>query len=465
MTRRWRIVRPDRSAHTIIALALLALLLVAGLAPAAAGAASCPGMDAILVPGAETQKLACLDDLTTAGTVASGHTNPADWTGLHAPGTVNPTGVPGIQVDGYFPDTSTTNANNGWNHDAQFVIRLPAQWNGKLVITGAPGVRGQYANDFIIGDWVLARGYAFASTDKGNTGVFFFRDGQAPGDAIAEWNRRVRELTVATKDVLHRYYGKKPSETYIAGISNGAYLVRYALEHDQELYSGGVDWEGTLFRADGPNLLTYLPAALKNYPAAAGGNPAAFQAIVDAGFAPDSAFLWGFHYAFYWDVTLRSYREEFDPDFDGALEAGVTPTCSITTVGCAADVDYDYFSRPASVRDALANVELTGKIKRPLISLHGDLDTLLPIRLHGDAYAALVQGQNRELQHRYYTIEDGNHIDAFYPFFPTLLRPVLPCFRTAFADLEGWVEQQSDPPASGVVPRPASGDLLNSCSL
>ena len=27
----------------------------------------------------------------------------------------------------------------------------------------------QYANDFIISDWVLARGYAFASTDKGNS--------------------------------------------------------------------------------------------------------------------------------------------------------------------------------------------------------------------------------------------------------------------------------------------------------
>jgi len=66
------------------------------------------------------------------------------------------------------------------------VIRLPDDWNGKLVITGAPGVRRQYANDFIISDWVLARGYAFASTDKGNTGTSFYEDGEKPGDAVLE---------------------------------------------------------------------------------------------------------------------------------------------------------------------------------------------------------------------------------------------------------------------------------------
>ena len=65
------------------------------------------------VKGAELQVSACLDDLTTAGTVASGHTDQADWNGLHAAGTRNPSGVPGIQVDGYFPDTSTTNTNHG----------------------------------------------------------------------------------------------------------------------------------------------------------------------------------------------------------------------------------------------------------------------------------------------------------------------------------------------------------------
>ena len=143
------------------------------LAFASPAAADCPNAAAAVVPGAERQEQACLDDLTTAGTQTNGHTDRSDWEGLNAQGTKNPTGIPGLQVDGYFPDTSTTNATHGWNHDSQFVIRMPDDWNGKLVITGAPGVRKQYASDFVIGDLVLGRGYAYASTAKGNTGTSF----------------------------------------------------------------------------------------------------------------------------------------------------------------------------------------------------------------------------------------------------------------------------------------------------
>src|SRR5919197_1328654 len=157
----------------------------------------CPAGAPLKVPGAEQQQVSCLDDLTTAALVGTEYTDPADFAGLHAAGTENPSGVPGIQIDGYFPDTSTFNTNHGWNHDAQFVIRLPDAWNGKLVVTGAPGVRKQYSLDVLISDWVLARGYIFAATDKGNSGANFFRDSREPGDAVAEWHTRVTELTRA----------------------------------------------------------------------------------------------------------------------------------------------------------------------------------------------------------------------------------------------------------------------------
>src|SRR5262245_40539349 len=98
------------------------------LAPAPpAGAAPCG--PAVPVPGAERQVSACLPDLTTAGTVADGHSDPAQWAGLQPAGARNPSGVPGLQVDGYFPDTSAFNTTHGWNHDSQFVIRLPDRWN------------------------------------------------------------------------------------------------------------------------------------------------------------------------------------------------------------------------------------------------------------------------------------------------------------------------------------------------
>ena len=167
----------QRRARSLTSAAVAALALagtaVLGAAPAAAdkpGAGHCARIDTVKVKGAEHVETACLDDLTTTGTARSGHTNPADWAGLHAAGTVTPSGVPGIQVDGYFPDTSTSNTNHGWNHDSQFVIRIPDAWNGKVVISGAPGVRAQYANDLVIGDWVLAQGYAFALHRQGQHG-------------------------------------------------------------------------------------------------------------------------------------------------------------------------------------------------------------------------------------------------------------------------------------------------------
>src|ERR687897_321984 len=177
-------------------------------ATTSAEVSSCEGDADVQVPGAEFQERACLEDLTTEGTQETGHTNPEDWAGLNAKETDNPSGVSGLQIDGYFPDDSRTNANNDHNRDSQFVVRLPDEWNGKLVITGASGNRPQYGNDFIMSDWLLDRGYAFASTDKGNTGEEFYEAGENPGDSIAEWNYRAEELTRASKAVVERYYGQ-----------------------------------------------------------------------------------------------------------------------------------------------------------------------------------------------------------------------------------------------------------------
>ena len=441
-----------------------AAMVLAAVPPLAAGAADghCRGQKRIEVPRAPMQEVACLDDLTTAGTVLSGHTNQSDWEGLHASGTENPSGVPGIQVDGYFRDRSTTNTNNGWNHDSQFVIRLPDEWNGKLVVTGAPGVRRQYANDYIISDWVLARGYAFASTDKGNTGTSFYDDGSEPGGSVREWNRRVTQLTRAAKRVVAQKYGRAPRRTYLFGISNGGYLTRWQLENRPRLYDGGVDWEGTLFRAKGPNLFTYLPQALQSYPEyRATGSEEAHRAMIDAGFAKGSEFLWDYHYAYYWDLTQRIYREEFDPSYDGELSGGM-PFCQ---GGPGCDTDYDYASRPDAVKDAVRSVSLTGRIGRPLLTLHGSFDALLPPATDSHVYERLVDRRGRGRLHRYYRFEGGNHVDSLYDVYPDRLRPLLPCARAAFTELVRWVERDSRPPRSAFYPRPTEGDLVNTCPL
>jgi hypothetical protein len=431
--------------------------------PTPALAADCPNEAAVRVPGAEMQKAACLDDLTTAGTATTGHTDQSDWEGLHAQGTTNPSGVPGLQVDGYFPDTSTFNSENAWNHDAQFVIRFPNEWNGKLVITGAPGIRKQYSPDFVISDFVLAQGYAYASTDKGNNGTQFFQDGETPGDAVAEWNFRVTQLAMAAKQAVAERYGTAPRRTYMTGISNGGYLTRWQLENHPELYDGGVDWEGTLFTAAGPNLLTYLPAALRNYPKyKATGDQAAHDAMIAAGFAPGSEFLWDDHYGEYWDLTQRTYREEFDPDFDGPLEAGI-PFCQSGVPSC--DADYDYGPRPQAVKDAVAKVSLDGDIGKPLLTLHGTWDALLPIGTDSDLYDSMVAHAGNAGRHRYYVVEHGNHVDGRYDLFPDRVRPILPCYRAAFGAMTRWVEAGTAPPPSQFVPDPHKGDIVNECGL
>ena len=226
------------------------------------------------MPGAEHAQADCLDDLTTFGLLDGSYTakNPLngvhtdfnDFANLHAEGTVNPTGVPGVQVDGYFADTSTTNPLHGWNHDSQFVIRLPERWNGRLVVAGAPGVRRQYSSDFLVSDRVLAQGFAYASIDKGNTGPLFFRDGKEPGDAIREWHARTTQVARAAQKVVRQAYGRPAARTSMTGVSNGGYLTRWQLENRPGVFDGGVESEGTLFELDN-NLLTYLPDALNAY--------------------------------------------------------------------------------------------------------------------------------------------------------------------------------------------------------
>src|SRR4051812_46279961 len=485
--------------NRLLLMPLVPLLVAAWVSPAAASPAGpCAHVSAIHVPGAQMQRVSCEPDLSATVLSTKDESDASDWEGLHSQKTVNPPAGGGIQIDGYFPDASTTNTTRGWNHDSQFVIRLPEHWNGQLVVTGAPGVRKQYAPDYIISDWVLSMGYAYASTDKGNTGTSFYKNGSrsAPGQAVREWHDRVTQLTIATKQVVTQRYGKKPIRTWMTGISNGGYLTRWQLENRPDLYDGGVDWEGTLMTPDGPNLFTYLPTALKEYPQAE-ADPAARQAMYDVGFMPGSEVLWPDHYGEYWDLTQRTYREAFDPDYDGATKAG-TPFCKTGTAPgtpLACDAQYDYASRPKAVHDAVASVSLTGRIGKPMITLHGDLDALLPIRTDSDVYDQMITEAGRGSLHRYYTIQDGNHVDGRADLYPAQLRPILPCYREAFLRLTEGVTAAAGrpplsrprrrpprpcsggasrgrgggsppgwpPPVTQTVARPASGDLANTC--
>jgi Tannase and feruloyl esterase len=455
------------AAASIVATAILAGTNGTAAATAAktrVGPVACRGIEHLAVSGAERLEYACLADLTTTGTIATGHTDSNEFTGfggLSVPGAIKPAPVPGIQLDGYFPDTSAFNTTHGWNHDAQFVIRLPRQWNGGLVVAGPPGLRQQYASDVIISDTVLAKGYAYASTDKGNSGLQIYNDGVQPGDAIAEWHSRLTELTIAAKDVIAQRYHQEPRRTYVAGFSAAGYLARWQLENRPRLYDGGVAWSGVLMTPE-RNLLTYLPSALRHYPQyVATGSPDAHQAMLEAGFPAGSEPTWAYSYRFFWDPLQRTLREEMDPGYDGDTLAG-HPFCASGSIDCEAD--YELGARPAEVKDAFKRIALTGRIGKPLLELQGSLDTAVTPR-DSRLYSTMVTNQGRGAMTRLYEVEGGSHFEALYGRFPSLLRPMLPCFQDVFGALEDWTTDGTPPPASHVVTRGGTTDLVNTCTI
>jgi hypothetical protein len=60
-----------------------------------------------------------------------------------------------------------TQAIGSYAEGQRYVVRVPHAWNGKLVVVGTPGLRSEFSNDAIWGDYILSRGFAFASSNKG----------------------------------------------------------------------------------------------------------------------------------------------------------------------------------------------------------------------------------------------------------------------------------------------------------
>ncbi len=111
-----------------------------------------------------------------------------------------------------------------------------------------------------------------------------------------------------------------------------------------------------------------------------------------------------------------------------------------------------------SIAAALAPVATTGKIKKPLITVAGTMDALLPIRRGARAYEALVDaargGNNaeREAQYRLYEVQNGNHLETFKDTFPRL-ELIQPHAQKAFDLLVEHVEGNAPLPPSQCIPR------------
>lgn len=299
---------------------------------------------------------------------------------------------------------------------ARWTLKIPKAWNGRLVCAAAPGLAPCEAYDLYWADMLLAKGYAFAVTDKatrmlrGEDAVYIPLD--ADGHP-SRWLGRLESLVRHARGELVMHVGRPPEKTYLVGVSNGGYLVRRLLEERPDLVDGGVDVSGPCWQADGTGFLTQLPAALR-----AAEKAFAADALAAAGLnLPDG---WGGLAAFYrdflWGPSLAYFLAHLDPEWKG------DPS------------HYDFSSRPASVHRAVRALACTGKLGKPLYSISGEADLLTAPSVHLDPYVALVKGAGRSSLHRAVRVPNGSHNDADR-HLEAGVALVMPFAHQAFADL------------------------------
>jgi len=375
--------------------------------------------------------------------------------------------VPGIQLNARIASDPSG--------EARFLLRLPDSWNGRLVVAGASGTRSEFNGDFAWSDYVVQEGYAYASQNKGvlnlrlttaadplgcrlnpSLAIYVHFYDNDPGQQFTRWRHYMIAAAKLARAGVEARYGHEPRYTYAVGTSNGGYQVRRAIETAPELFDGGVDWEGTFVDAGGPNLLTDLPPAVLNFPdyVASGysaGSTAA-KNIRAAGYPPDltnpnttggvAASLWGNYSNSFWEVTLCQWQKRLDPTYD--------------TYGAGTGT-YNYFARlsVSDVGEQLSDFGTTGRIQRPLVTLAGTMDGLLPIDHHARAYARKVRGREGDdglPPYRLYEVQNGNHIETYNQTFPQL-ELIEPHAQRAFDLLVQHVENGASLPPDQCIPR------------
>src|SRR5215472_4539384 len=135
--------------------------------------------------------------------------------------------VPGVQINARIAEDP--------QGQARVLIRLPDNWNGRLVVAGAPGTRSEFNGDFAWSDYLVQKGYAYVTQNKGtlnlrattaadpmacrlnpalgkDTFVHFYDDD--PGMPFTRWAPFMAEAARLGRAVVQIHYGREAQYTY-----------------------------------------------------------------------------------------------------------------------------------------------------------------------------------------------------------------------------------------------------------
>jgi hypothetical protein len=146
---------------------------------------------------------------------------------------------------------------------------------------------------------------------------------------------------------------------------------------------------------------------------------------------------------------------------DRLADATCTESADLTTANPATTPANDAIAAlprfaftPQTDRDTIA----PDPHRRPLITVAGTMDALLPIDDNARAYARRVAAASRENAnkeapaYRLYEVQNGNHIETFKLAFPQL-ELIQPHAQRAFDLLISTVENHAELPPSQCIPR------------
>jgi pimeloyl-ACP methyl ester carboxylesterase len=380
---------------------------------------------------------------------------------------VTPVALSFKATDPKFDPLPGAKAIYGLNGAASYQIEVPDTWNGEVVYF-AHGFRGNTADLTVsmppIRDYLIQHGYAWAASS-------YSTNGYDPGSGARD--------TYALRDVFTQKVGAA-KRSYIYGQSMGGHVVALSLEQYPTAYDGALSecgvmsghevldyllsWGALAGYFGGTNLfasstdVTTLLSELKNdLPRVLGSpvNPTAkgkafADAIEQLTGGPRPFFREGFlvNYQLNFGLLLQAVAQ---PQISNAVAENQDTTYTLSeSDGVSADElnrDIPRIIANPIYRDPATFPEfapLTGKIQRPVLTLHGTGDLFVPIGLEQsyrrivDAAGAgdlLVQRAIRRAGHCSFSQDERT---------------------TAFADLVKWVDGGQKPAGDNLL-----GDLTD----